>query len=170
MQTIKQNGHSTYWVQVGSLLSPKHPVEPLSDLSIGGIESRSMHRGGGCIGVSGCFTLIVRSYQGENVRSRPISETKHLWANSVLTWGTSWESLVLNVFAPQTWGFDPKPKGFEPTGAWAWIRSRPGRLGRLGFRSRQGIRSRGNAWGLGSNPPKADRDRIPGSNPLAPPP
>ena len=100
MQTIKQNGHSTYWVQVGSLVSPKHPVEPLSDLSIGGIESRSMHRGGGCIGVSGCFTLIVRSYQGENVRSRPISETKHLWANSVLTWGTSWESLVLNVFEP----------------------------------------------------------------------
>ena len=44
------------------------------------------------------INLIVRSYQGENVRSRPISETKHLWANSVLTWGTSWESLVLNVF------------------------------------------------------------------------
>ena len=44
------------------------------------------------------FVSIVRSYQGENVRSRPISETKHLWANSVLTWGTSWESLVLNVF------------------------------------------------------------------------
>ena len=46
------------------------------------------------------INLIVRSYQGENVRSRPISETKHLWANSVLTWGTSWESLVLNVFSP----------------------------------------------------------------------
>ena len=49
------------------------------------------------------FTLIVRSYQGENVRSRPISETKHLWANSVLTWGTSWESLVLNVFPILIW-------------------------------------------------------------------
>ena len=40
---------------------------------------------------------IVGSYQGENVRSRPISETKHLWACSVLRWGTTRESQVTNV-------------------------------------------------------------------------
>ena len=52
----------------------------------------------GSLGAVARLALIIRSYHGENVRSRPISETKHLWANSVLTWGTSWESLVLNVF------------------------------------------------------------------------
>ena len=62
------------------------------------------------------INLIVRSYQGENVRSRPISETKHLWANSVLTWGTSWESLVLNVFATGSTGRDSIPgrQGLDP--------------------------------------------------------
>ena len=44
------------------------------------------------------FVPIVGSYQGENVRSRPISETKHLWACSVLRWGTTRESQVLVRF------------------------------------------------------------------------
>ena len=45
---------------------------------------------------------IVGSYQGENVRSRPISETKHLWACSVLRWGTTRESQVTNVLVVPT--------------------------------------------------------------------
>ena len=42
---------------------------------------------------------IIGSYQCEHVRSRPISETKHVWANSVLRSGTTRESLVIYVFA-----------------------------------------------------------------------
>ena len=41
---------------------------------------------------------IIGSYQCEHVRSRPISETKHVWANSVLRSGTTRESLVIYVF------------------------------------------------------------------------
>ena len=71
----------------------------LTDRSLVRAQVRAFLPVGGTGGSSGTprFTRIVRSYHGENVRSRPISETKHHWANSVLTWGTSWESLVLNV-------------------------------------------------------------------------
>ena len=44
------------------------------------------------------FTLIIRSYQGENTGSHPNSEVKHPWACSVLRWGTTRESQVTNVF------------------------------------------------------------------------
>ena len=41
--------------------------------------------------------LIIRSYQGESTGSHPNSEVKHLWACSVLRWGTTWESQVTYV-------------------------------------------------------------------------
>ena len=47
-----------------------------------------------------CFiTDIIRSYPAETVASRPICETKRQWANSVLRWGTTRESLVVNVLS-----------------------------------------------------------------------
>ena len=50
---------------------------------------------------------IIRSYRGERVASRPICETKHRWANSVLRWGTTGESLVVNVFVAYARIFPP---------------------------------------------------------------
>ena len=42
---------------------------------------------------------IIRSYPGETVASRPICETKHQWVDSVLRWGTTRESSMVNVLA-----------------------------------------------------------------------
>ena len=43
---------------------------------------------------------IIRSYPGETVASRPICETKHQWVDSVLRWGTTRESSMVNVLPP----------------------------------------------------------------------
>ena len=42
--------------------------------------------------------LIIRSYHGGYTASHPNCEVKHPWARSVLRWGTTRESRVLNVF------------------------------------------------------------------------
>ena len=47
------------------------------------------------------ISLIIRSYHGGSTASRPNCEVKHLWAQSVLRWGTTRESWVLNVLFPQ---------------------------------------------------------------------
>ena len=67
--------------------------------------------------------VIIRSYRGERVASRPICETKHRWANSVLRWGTTGESLVVNVFVAYARIFptrggrpDPKRMALWPSG------------------------------------------------------
>ena len=44
---------------------------------------------------------IIRSYHGEYTGSHPNSEVKHPWAHSVLRWGTTRESLVVNVLPPR---------------------------------------------------------------------
>ena len=41
---------------------------------------------------------IIRSYHGGSTASHPNCEVKHLWAQSVLRWGTTRESWVSNVF------------------------------------------------------------------------
>ena len=41
-----------------------------------------------------------RPYQRENTVSRPICEVKHVRAESVLGWGTTWEASVLFAFLP----------------------------------------------------------------------
>ena len=40
----------------------------------------------------GCLELVIRSYEGESTASHPNCEVKHLSAQSVLQWGTMWES------------------------------------------------------------------------------
>ena len=65
---------------------------------------------------------IVGSYQGENVRSRPISETKHLWACSVLRWGTTRESQVTNVFAC---GLPQATRRVLPLSLCVWVSEQP---------------------------------------------
>ena len=96
----------------------------LTDRSLVRAQVRAFLPVGGTGGSSGTprFTRIVRSYHGENVRSRPISETKHHWANSVLTWGTSWESLVLNVFGGgRSRTVLGRVSGVDPGRAWGSI-------------------------------------------------
>ena len=44
------------------------------------------------------MSLIIRSYHGGSTASHPNCEVKHLWAQSVLRWGTTRESWVSNVF------------------------------------------------------------------------
>ena len=44
------------------------------------------------------LSLIIRSYHGGSTASHPNCEVKHLWAQSVLRWGTTRESWVSNVF------------------------------------------------------------------------
>ena len=36
--------------------------------------------------------VVIRSYEGESTASHPNCEVKHLSAQSVLQWGTMWES------------------------------------------------------------------------------
>ena len=39
-----------------------------------------------------CTAFVIRSYEGETTASHPNCEVKHLSAQSVLQWGTMWES------------------------------------------------------------------------------
>ena len=47
-------------------------------------------------------SCMIRSYQPENARSRPISEAKQAWAGVVVWWGTTCEGPVSNLFVVWT--------------------------------------------------------------------